>query len=182
MKTRKTWIALIALLTIGTPAARAHEIQQVEVVNLPDVQRIEGEVTFEGPLKSGSQEIFTDVVVSPVRRQNTGRLINAGTVTTDGFGYLVVSLAAEVKGTVTRGGTLGVILVPEQDEVDRALRDDGIFLFPIEVKTEMAIGLDGWVMAPQKKFEVAFPRYTVYLYNSSDKSVSANLYVYLSNS
>jgi hypothetical protein len=152
------------------------------VVNLPEVQRIEGEVTFEGPIRSGSQQVFTDIVVSPVRRQNTGRLINAGDVSTDGYGYLVVSLAAEVKGTVTRDGTLGVILVPDEDDVDRALRDDGVFLFPIEVKTEMTTGTTGWVTAPQKKFEVAFPSYTVYIYNSSDKSVSANLYVYLSNS
>jgi hypothetical protein len=175
------WVLACALSTALSTAA-ANEIQQVEVVNLPEIQRIEGEVTFEGPLKTGSQVVFSDVVVSPVQRQNTGRLIRAGTVATDGFGYLVVSLAAEIKGTVTRKGTFGVLLVPEETEIERALRDDGVFLFPIEAKTDLPVGADSWVTAPQKRFEIAFPRYAVYLYNSSDKSVSANLYVYLSNS
>ena len=64
----------------------------------------------------------------------------------------------------------------------RALRQDSVVLFPLEVTVEIPLGSPGWINAESRSFQVAFPRYRVYLYNTSDKSVATTVYVYLTNS
>ncbi len=176
-----------ALLALGVATASAApspagEVQAVEVINLPEIQRVDGTVGIDGPVPSARMERFGDVLVAPVPRSTTSRLVEAGTLETDGFATLLLSLAVEIKGTVTTGGTVGVMLVPDEPLVVETLRTDGVVLFPVELSMEAVIGAEGWLTAGPIEVELAFPSYRVLLYNGSDKSLSANLFAYLRNS
>ncbi len=176
------FMALTLALCAWPVVARASDLTPVVVTNFPDVQRIDGAVSIQGPLVSGSLQRIDEVVVSPVGRASATRMDPRGDVTTDGYTSMVVSLVGEVKGSVDREGTFGVVLVPNDDVISRALRQDSVVLFPVEVTVEIPLGDTGWINAESKSFEIAFPSYDVYLYNTSDKSIAATVYVYLTNS
>ena len=179
-------IAVLTVLVLGVSAwfgvAQGAEVSPVVVTNFPEVQKIDGAVSIEGPLVSGSLQRIEEVVVSPVDRGAATRMDAQGAVTTDGYTSLVVSLVGEVQGSVDREGTLGVVLAPDDSVVNRALRQDSVVLFPLEVTVEIPLGSPGWINAESKSFQIAFPSYRVYLYNTSDKSVATTVYVYLTNS
>lgn len=176
--------SLIVMLAASASlcVAQESELTPVVVTNFPEVQRIDGAVSIDGPLVSGSMQRIEEVVVSPVSRAAATRMDPQGGVTADGYTSLVVSLVGEVKGSVDREGTLGVVLVPDDTVINRALRQDSVVLFPIEVTTGIPLGSQAWINAESKSMEIAFPKYRVYLYNTSDKSVAATVYVYLTNS
>jgi hypothetical protein len=174
--------AVILGLSVGPCAAQGSEVTPVVVTNFPEVQRIDGAVSIDGPLVNGSLQRVDEVVVSPVDRRAATRMDAQGGVSTDGFTSLMISLVGEVQGSVDREGTLGVVLVPDDPVVSRALRQDGAVLFPLEVTVEIPLGTPGWINAESKRFQIAFPGYRVYLYNTSDKSVATTVYVYLTNS
>jgi hypothetical protein len=173
---------MLAVLMLGASVAHGAEVTPVVVTNFPDVQKIDGAVSIAGPLVSGSLQRVDDVVVSPVNRRAATRMDPQGTVDTDGYTSLVVSLVGEVQGSVDRDGVLGVVLVPDDQVINRALRQDSVVLFPLEVAVEIPLGTPGWINAESKSFQIAFPSYQVYLYNTSDKSVATTVYVYLTNS
>ena len=179
-------IAMLTVLVLGLSVwigvAQGTEVSPVVVTNFPEVQKIDGAVSIDGPLVSGSLQRIEEVVVSPVNRRAATRMDAQGSVTTDGFTSLVVSLVGEVQGSVDRDGTLGVVLVPDDGVINRALRQDSVVLFPLEVTVEVPLGSPGWINAASKSFQIAFPGYRVYLYNTSDKSVATTVYVYLTNS
>lgn len=175
------WMALALGIAAGLPVPEAAEVTPVVVTNFPEVQRIDGAVSIQGPIAAASLERIDGQLVSPVDRGAALRLDPLGEVTTDGSTAMVVSLVGEVQGAVDRRGTLGVVLVPDDAVVGRALRQDGAVLFPLEVTTEVPLGEPGWIHAASKRFVVAFPGYRVYLYNSSDKTVATTVYVYLTN-
>jgi len=181
MKIVASYAVLLALV-VGPGAARSTEVTPVVVTNFPEVQRIDGAVSIDGPLVSGSLQRVEEVVVSPVNRRAATRMDAQGSVSTDGFTSLVVSLVGEVQGSVDREGTLGVVLVPDDSVISRALRQDSVVLFPLEVTVDIPLGTPGWINAESKRFQIAFPGYRVYLYNTSDKSVATTVYVYLTNS
>jgi hypothetical protein len=174
--------ALVTAVTITVGDAPATDVQPVEVINLPEIQQVDGTVGVDGPIPSARMERFTDVLVAPVLRSTTSRLVEAGTLTTDGFTTLLLSLAVEIKGTVTNAGTIGVMLVPDEPLVVETLRSDGVVLLPVELTTDAAVGAEGWLTAGPIEVELAFPAYRVLLFNGSDKSVSANLFAYLRSS
>jgi hypothetical protein len=178
--TSSTVLFLIAFSGLGS--VRGSELTPVVVTNFPEVQRIDGAVSISGPLVNGSLQRVDEVVVSPVDRRAATRMDPQGAVTTDGFTSLVVSLVGEVQGSVDRKGTLGVVLVPDDAVINRALRQDGAVLFPLEASVEIPLGSPGWINAKSKSFRIAFPGYRVYLYNTSDKSIATTVYVYLTNS
>jgi hypothetical protein len=178
-------VRLVAVMLIGAvlggPAA-ADEPQLVVVTNFPEVQRIDGSVTIEGPLESAVLRRIDGVVASPIARAAALNLEPQGTVATDGYTSMVVSLVGEVQGAAGRVGSLGVVLVPDDDVIVRALRQDGAVLFPLEASAAIPLGPAGWVSADSAGFAIAFPSYRVYLYNTSDKSVAVTVYLYLTNS
>lgn len=175
-------VLALVLVTGSTAPCSAGEVQAVEVINLPEIQRVDGTVGIDGPIPSARMERFSNVLVAPVPRSTTSRLVEAGTLQTDGFATLLLSLAVEIKGTVTTGGTVGVMLVPDEPLVIETLRTDGVVLFPVELSVEADVGADGWLTAGPIEVELAFPSYRVLLYNGSDKSLSANLFAYLRSS
>jgi len=170
------------LLVLAASTAAAQEVTQVQVVNLPPVQQIEGEVHIKGSLPSATAMRFHETVVTPVERSETTRLTLVGTVSTEGFAWVTLSLAGEIKGTTTRDGRVGAVLVPAEEPILRALTEEGLYLFPLEAIAEVAVGARGWVRDQRARLSVGFARYNLYLYNSTDKSVGTTVWVYLSNS
>jgi len=171
------------LLPTGTPLSQqVHQaLQQVFVTNFPDLQRIEGEVSVRGPIRQAAQVAIKDIVVPPVGPKDTQRLIQAGTLATDGFSQIVLSLSGQIKGEVVRPGSVGAILVPEEDLIQRAFDEKGEMQFPLEVVASSVSGASPYFASNQPRFQIGFPRYRVLLYNTSAKAVSVNLYAYLTN-
>lgn len=176
-------MTVLSTALAGAALAGAQDrVAPVEVVNFPTVQQIDGTVEIDGPIPTASAVRFQEVVVTPVERSATTRLVLVGSVATEGFAWATVSLAGEIKGTTTRAGTVGAVLVPAEDPVQRALTEDGLYLFPLEAAAPVEVGERGWVVDQKSRLSVAFPRYNLYLYNSTDKSVGATVWVYLSSS
>lgn len=174
-----TAAALLVWTPVGTVISR--EVQDVLVVNFPDPQRVEGIVAVDGPIRSASLTALPDIIVSPVEPTDTTRLISGGTLVTDGYPYVVLSLAAQVKGKVGRAGSIGVILLPEEEPILRAFDEDGQLMFPLQLAVAADPGHSSYLASTPSRIPVAFPRYRVFLYNTSDKTMSATLYAYLTS-
>jgi len=168
-------VPVVVLASVGV----SREIQRVLVTNFPDVFRVEGEVRVRGPIKQTQAEAFRDVLVPPVARVDSTRLVHAGYLETDGFAWVVVSLAGQLKGEALRPGELGVVLVPDEDVAHRALDEQGLLVFPLELASPPVSGRPSYFAAAPARLAVGFPRYRVLLYNNTDKSASVNIYAYL---
>ena len=101
-------LALLLLLPVGQ--AISSEIVQVVITNWPTTQTVKGEMVVTAPVPLATEVSILEIVVPPVPRGETTRLIEAGTVVTDGFPSLVFSLHGEVRGEVQKPGSVGVIL------------------------------------------------------------------------
>ena len=133
---------------------------------------------------------FERIVVPPVQRDDTTQLIEAGTITTDGFNELVFSLGGEFKEAVPTAGVVGALLIPDVDIVQYAFRQEGHVPFALEATHDIARdgleaiardGLEGAVfLSAQQTARVAFPRYRVFLYNETTSGASVSLFVYRS--
>ena len=185
---KKLATTLILVLACGvfwtlTPVGEvvSKELQEVMVLNFPTPQQITGEVTIEGTIRSAELATIENVTVPPVNPKDTNRLIDAGTLDADGYPYAVLSLAGFVKGSVGKSGTIGVLLIPEVASANRAFNEKGQLLFPIEVQAPAEPGSTGFFGSEPLRATLAFPRYKVFLFNTTDQSVSADLYAYLTN-
>ena len=170
-------VLLLMLIPVGTVISQ--EIMEVLVTNFPDPQRVEGTVAVEGPIRNATLVTLSDITVSPVKPTDTTRLISGGSLLTDGFPYLVLSLSGHVKGTVHRPGTVGVILIPDEEPIIRAFDEEGQMQFPLEVTAPAVSGHSPYFASNPSRFTLAFPKYRLFLYNTSDKTVSVTLYAYL---
>lgn len=168
---------VLAVLALGANAAR--ELLDVSVVNFPDPQRIKGAVTIDGPIRHGNLVRFTDIIVPPVKPTDTTRLISAGTIETDGYTHAVLSLSGLTKGDVLRGGSVGVYMIPEEELVLRTFHEAGQVQFPLEVQAGNVTSASPYFSSKTEYQTVGFPRYRVLLWNTSDKTVTVNLYAYL---
>lgn len=173
--------ALLGLTLLLLPgdearAQRRSEAEAVEVVNFPEVQRIAGEVEVERPIPAAALVWLPETIAVPAARDDPAQWIAAGSIDADGWSRAVLSLAGEIRG---RGGDgrVGALLVPDVTPVREAL-DRGRLLFPLEVSAAVESGAV-WVESDQPEVRLAFPRYRVYLYNSSERSVAVRLYAYL---
>jgi hypothetical protein len=170
---------LLAIL-IGAGGAVASEVMDVNVLNWPEVQRVEGTVKVKGSMLHAKEFAFKDVLVTPVRRAATNRFIEAGVVDAGGFGRLSISVVGEVSGEPQQAGDLGVVLVPDTRRIVRAFQEDGRFLFPLEVTAPIHGGKQVYLAGGPGRFDLAFPRYRVLLYNESDKAARVDLHLYAS--
>lgn len=171
-------VFLLVLLWPSTPVA-PQQVREVRVINFPDPQTIRGEVSVTNPLRLANLVTFRDVLVPPVEPTETTRLVLAGTLTTDGFPNVVLSLQGLVKGEVKRPGTVGAILVPDQTAIQEPFDELGMILFPLEV-TAPGVSIDTpYFASNQPRYTVGFQAYRVLLYNTTDKTVTVNLFAYL---
>ncbi len=191
-------LAAVLLLVLALPAGRSLSQQMMEVVvqNFPETQQVDGRVAVLEPVPHSKTVRFLEVVVPPVGREETASLIEGEveiekkkdededeeedetSLSVAGYTGVVLSLQGTVKGTLGRAGQVGAILVPDEEAVERAFREDGLIQLPLEVFAVLARrGIENF--SAQQHLAAGFPRYKVYFYNSTDKSVEVNLYVYL---
>ncbi len=177
----------VALLLAASPAPAQTELSRgdgvvpVAVTNFPDAMTVQGEIAVKGPIDQTDLATIPDVLVPPVQRGDTNHLVDAGVLTVTGFAAAVVTAVGEVKGDATRSGTVGVVLIPDEDRVMRAFHERGDFLLPLEVRAAGVGPGTAYFAAEPQRFTVAYPRYRVLLYNGSDKTVSVSVHAYLTN-
>jgi hypothetical protein len=108
------------------------------------------------------------------------RLIDGGTLSTDGFGSVVLSLAGGFKGRLLQAGPVGAILVPDTAAIARVLEEKGQLQFPLEVRATTTTSTP-YFSSDQPRHLVAFPRYRVWFYNDTATTVTVSLYAYLTH-
>lgn len=172
----------LALAVVGTLAlSYTDAIQEVFVRNWPKVFPVEGMVEVKGPLSHSEMVRREGVIVTTSHRTEVSELVPAGSIETGGYTSVTVSLQGEVKASNTLDGTVGVLLVPEEEPVLRALRDAKRLQFPIEAACQLAKGGPGTFESGPITQPVGFPRYRIFLYNTAPHAVEANVYLYLKN-
>lgn len=120
------------------------------------------------------------VHVGPVDRAKTAQLVDAGTIETDGFSEILISIAGEFKEGVPESGTIGAILVPDRDPFLYLLRTEGRIVFPIEVVFDVRGLRDPIFVSPQEQARIGFPRYRAFFYNETSSSAVVSLFAYRS--
>lgn len=131
------------------------------------------------PVSIGQLVGVKGVAVPPCDRSDVTKMVDVGVLETDGFEYMVVNLAGEVKDNSVRpGGTVGALLVPDVPPFDLALSQLNVAAAPLEIKAQVKPEMFPYFMAQQVRFEVGFPRYRVLLYNTTAGSVNATIYAY----
>jgi hypothetical protein len=171
--------AAIAAGSVGNSPAQ--EVQEVVVRNFPELQRVEGSVAVEGPIRHSDLRKLQDVLVSPVGRKETTRLVEGGIIETAGFTSVVLSLSGRGQGKILKPGSVGAILVPDEEAIIHALEEEGQIQFPLEITAPVEPGEARSFASKQIQHTVGFPRYRVLLYNTSDKTATVNLFAYLTN-
>lgn len=171
----------IGLTLVLTPVGQvaSQSIREVFVVNFPDPQRVEGEVSLKDPVPMSRFVAFREVTVPPVRPEDTTRLIDAGALDTDGFPAVVLSLHGEVKGEVVKAGEVGTLVVPDEEAIRRAFDERGVVHFALRAAAGNVSSATPFFASDQPRYRVGFSRYRVLLYNTTDKAVTANVFVYL---
>lgn len=174
--------ALVAVVVVAqAPVRSADPPERVIVTNFPEVQRVSGRVTVPEPVPQSALVRRLDVIVPPIDRAATTQLVEAGILDAAGFTHAVLSLRGEVQGNLVRDGVVGVVLVPDEDPVVRAFHEQGRFDFALEVEAPVLREARGWFASEQPRHALGFPSYRIYLYNSSDRSVEADVFVYLTS-
>lgn len=170
-------VLVLGFALLGEGADRSGEGEPVVVVNFPDPQ----EVRVQGTPSQAELVRFEQVVLGPsstAERPEEWRL--AGSLDAGGFSWVTLSLGGLIQGTLPGPGSVAAVLVPDEGPVVRALTEDGVVLFGLEVAAALAPGEEYFAAAPVR-LPVGFSRYRVYLYNTGARSVEANLYAYLGN-
>jgi hypothetical protein len=182
MRRRVGWsVFLIACGLVLWPAGTAvsQSMQEVVVRNFPQVQQVEGRVSVDGPVPLSSVARRDGIIVAPVSPRDTTRLIDAGTIETAGFGHVTLSLIGTTKGEVGRSGSVGAILIPDEDRVRQAFDESGETLFALTVEAAGVSSASAHFASSQPRFQIGFPRYRVFLFNTSDKAADVDLVAYL---
>jgi hypothetical protein len=171
---------LAALFSLLAGAAVAQDVLPVEVVNLPEIQKIEGPVRVERPIPHSRFHRIVDVAVPPGSREQTLDLVPAGVLDVSGFTEVALSLHVVAGDLLPREGTVGAWLVPDDERVAQVLEQYGEVLFPLEVAALVSPG-DGLrhFGSEPTRHALAFPRYRVLFYNGTGKAVTVSLFSYL---
>jgi hypothetical protein len=186
---RRRWIPLVSLIALAlllwfssAEDARSQAgLQQVFVTNFPETQTIDGSVEIEGTVRLSEMVSVLDITVPPVQQSDSTRWIDGGLVTLNGFSHVVLSLHGVVKGSVQRPGTVGAVLIPEERTIREAFDEQGLVHFALEVSAPGLNAQTPYFASAQPRHLIAFKQYRIWLYNTTDKTVSANLFAYLTN-
>jgi hypothetical protein len=166
---------------MSAPPTTSQEVSFVRVTNFPPVQEVNGAVEIEGPLRLAKLVSLREIVLTPARADQTTRWIDAGVVETDGFPNVVLSLNGEIKGELTKPAAIVAVLVPTEKSVVDAFEEEGLVQFGLDVAATAQTGARPYFSSEQPRYTVGFDAYRVYLYNETDKTVTANVFAYLTN-
>jgi hypothetical protein len=145
------------------------------------MQQVKGAVSIDGTMSHSRYLKREGLTVPTSRRNEVSELTHAGIVETEGFTSISVNLQGEIKSGSFVPGTVGVVLIPDEEPVLRSLREAKRVQFPIETVAHAGSGDTTFSNAEQVQQRVVFPRYRIFLYNTINKAVEANVYLYLSN-
>ena len=173
--------SLIFLMAPGEPLRSQDEIQRTFVTNFPQTQQVAGTVSIDGVVRHATLQRLKDIQVPPVGPRETTRLIQGGALVTDGFTAVVLGLAGQTRGRTLRAGTVGALLIPDEEPVTRAFEEEGLAQFPMEIKMSPVTGASLSFASAQERLTLGFPRYRVLFYNTTDKTATVNLYAYLTH-
>lgn len=170
------------LIAAMAPAAASgeEEIAPVHVTNFPAKQVIEGQVRINAPVPLAAMAAIREVEVPPRLSQALSRANPAGTIETDGFGAVVLSLAANQVGHLARPGEVSALLVPDEESILEVYERTGVAQFALELTAICAPGGATCSSIPSRQV-VAFPRYKVYLFNTTERLARIDLYAYLTH-
>ncbi len=170
---------MLCAAALSAPASIAQE-GSITISNFPDIQTVDGEVEIAEPIPANEMKRFTDITVTTVKRHETNRLIDGGVLEAGPFTAISLSLGGFVEGTPSEPATIGAVLVPDEDFVLEALKE-GVYLFPIELTMNIPQESLPYVGAQSETHQLTFPRYRVYFYNTSPRTVKTQLYAFLMN-
>jgi hypothetical protein len=187
MSKREAGILVVAVLVVLVGGSLSHSevgasgVQSVLVTNFPDVQGIKGDVVVTRPIPQS--RLFQDGrVVSPADPHEVNHLTEGPVLDAAGFTSLVLSLSGEIKGPIPRDGRVGVILIPDEEEIVRVFLTDGRAQFPLSVEAPVSVSDDGVFESQQVFHRLGFPRYRVYYYDTTPRSAQVTFFAYLTGS
>ena len=93
----------------------------------------------------------------------------------------MLSLHGQVKGSVLKVGDVGVMLIPEQEMIQEAFNEQGLVHFAMNAVARGVSTATPYFASSQPRYTIAFQAYRVLLYNTTDKTVTVNLFAYLTN-
>jgi hypothetical protein len=156
------------------------ELSRSFVVNLKDPHPIEGTVSVGAPIPHSSTQSLFDVVVAPAARDEPTLWTEAGTLETEGFTSVVLSFHGQFRGNPSGTGAIGLVLVPEEENVLRAFGEGEVHLALDAVAEPVPDGRQ-YFSGSRAGLAIAFPRYRVFLYNTTDRSAAMNIFAYLTH-
>jgi hypothetical protein len=173
---------LTVTLLFATLAFTAGGVQESRsyVVNLRTPHPIEGEVGVVGPITHSKVVRMNSVVVAPVGRQATSLWAEAGRLDTDGFTSVTLSLHGLSGGTDRRAGVVGVVLVPDEARVLRSFQENELHL-ALEAAADVVAGDLRYFSGSSESLSLGFPKYRVFVYNTTPQSVTVDIFAYLTN-
>lgn len=174
-------VAACALFLLPGQSVLPDELTRVIVQNFPEIQPIEGEVQIGEPIPLSRQITFNDLLLPPIRREETTRYVQAGIIEAEGFTEIVLSLHGQVRGSVTREGSVGVILLPDEEPIVQAFNEEGLVHFSLEAVADGIVPKAAYFASEQPRYTLGFRRYRVLLYNSTDKTTDVDLYAFMTN-
>ena len=163
--------------------AVAQEIQSVIVTNFPKVFNISGTVSVDGPVKPAKLAALREVTVPPVNPKDTVRLIQGGSwrATVSPRWCSKYRVRSKARSMAQRA-PVGVFLLPDEESIVRAFEEKGLMQFATEVNAASIAGTSSWFASSSTRYPIAFPALSKNIfYNTSDKTVTANLFAYLTN-
>ena len=125
-------LVIVLLVVTRVDDVISQELQQVFVTNFPDVFNVKGELAVEGPVHLAELRTFDEILVPPVKPTETTRLIDAGTLVTNGFPAVVLTLHGLTRGDVKRPGNVGAILIPDVPRIQEGFNETGFMPFSLE--------------------------------------------------
>ena len=151
----------------------------MQVVNLPEVQKVDGDVKVTSPTPHSSLVEWSQRIVSPGTRAAPGDYVLVGSLDAAGFTNVVLSVHGRLGDRTFRAGEVGVVLLPDQEGIVEAFEDEAQWLFAVESIAAVSSQPSVHFSSPQTWSVLGFPRYRVYAYNTSDRSVELDIYAYL---
>lgn len=170
---------LVVALAASVTTLGVQELTQTVVVNLKDPHPIEGRVVVPAPIPHSEMASWTDAIVAPASREETGLWTDLGAVETSGFTSLLLSLHGQLRGSTSGGGVVAVVLVPNEENILRALAEGEVHL-ELEALADPLPADALYFSGASERLPIGFPSYRVFLYNTTERSASVDAYVYLS--
>jgi hypothetical protein len=169
---------IVAAICTASPSRADGPPEQVVVTNFPQVQQVSGKVAITETVPQSRFETLK-ALVSPAALAQANDWTEAGALDTRGFTHLTVSLAGNLQGSA-QAGSIGVLLVPDVPEVLTALRTHGIAPLAARVEAPVSATLAGGFFSSETTtVRIGFPRYRVFLYNTTSRTAEAAGYAYL---